>query len=169
MLNSLQPSWVAAISSRTPRTNRARRWYRSSSFFSLPLPNYGFFLDLPRELPWSWCHQTARPFRPSCGGPLPSSRTLPQFFDLSTPGMLPFSLPFSYLNGPSNLMASPFLSLFICSGHFLCRSTSATNPVILRPCHLQIYPSIISVSSVLLLYFLHLPSYTSAQTILLLL
>lgn len=81
----------------------------------------------------------------------------------------PFSLPFSYLNGPSNIMASPFLSLFICSGHFLCCSPSATNPVILRPCHLQLYPSVISVSSVLLLYFLHLPSYTSAQIILLLL
>ena len=51
---------------------------------------------------------------------------------------------------------------FLLSHHFSHQPT-----VILRPCHLQLYPSVLSVSSIFLLYFLHTPSYTSAQTILL--
>lgn len=46
--------------------HQARRWYRQTSCFSLPLPNHCPFLALPHQLLWNWCHQTAPLSRPPC-------------------------------------------------------------------------------------------------------
>lgn len=122
----------------------------------------------PPQLLWSQCHQTVPLSDPLCCGPLLSSRSLPHsswrfqhqvyclsLFHFPTWMVHPISWP---CHSSTYLQWSFFLS-----HHFSHQTT-----VILRPCHLQLYPSVISVPSILLLSFQRMPSYTSAQTILLL-